>query len=582
MIKLFSLEDTQLSIEDNNEEVNDIDSIQDNLMSEIEDAEDSFNVAIEGIKTLQNQFNLITNIRTSLESKKLASVDYFISIENLTPVMKSIANNLGVKYKVPSLEDFKNPYSIETCHQIAMEGFVDFMRKIWEKIKEFLISLLKKIQLFFNRLTNADLQLEQYEEYVDKMMTNIKSNKYVLSNNKAVIESKLPSMLGKDGMERMDTDYLINYGIRKLDNLSNILMGITIELPNIIKNMSNQLEVIIRKHNDNILKDTIKILDTAKDFKRQYRETRSKNETSYNYDAMKKIMEKIIDSKDKNLKSALGEINNNDLISIITSGRKFASISSLDDLPDKVFDKIQYSLNDDTDGSNVTMYKLFNNKSYSEELPYSYNVYLIIIENTVYITNEEDANKEDINENSYTNIKYIVVTNKESIATVANQLYPLESKEALIELYNKYKTKYSKVNIKSVGKAISANSKIEDILDKSKKYMIHIADIIDEIEDICIYMDIAEDLYTGEENKESLPMITPLIEKYQNERKNTISEIRKYNAAFNKYSNTIIGALQFITQFMKAFGYDTASTYLEVKYEVIKYIYNNCRLYVKE
>lgn len=571
MAKLFALEDIQDTLQENYvEEVDTIDSIEENLTSEIRDAENSFNIVTESIKTLQNQFNLITDIKSSLESKKLASVDYFISIENLSPVMKSIADNLGVDYKTPSLEDFKNPYSIETCHQIAMEGFVEFIKSIWEKIKDFLIELLKKIRLFFNRLFNFDLQLNEYERYVDKMISDIKSDKYVLSNNKAIIQSRLPSMLGKDGMERMDTDYLLNYGLPKVDNLHNILVGIAVELPKSVKNIVNELDSNIKTHNNDIIDNLSNLLNNYKKLRESY-----KNNV-LNPDHIANISWTIIPQINLHLSPALKELNNRNLINNITSGEFFTTTSELNEVPDSVFDKIQTTLNTSVNDSNTTIFKLINDKDIDQELPYSYNVYLVIVEDTY--DDDDDEPQEDNtpktnNTEKITKIKYLTISNKDEIVGIANELNPLSNKDNLIELYNIYKNKYNKLNIKSVSNAISSNSKFEELINKNKKTMIQIADTIEEIEDIVKSLVLRPEVFGGASNIN--------IEELNKSKYEGILTIRKYSSLFNKYSNTIIGLMQFITQFMKTSGYDTISIYVEVRYELIKYIYNNCRLYHK-
>lgn len=185
----------------------------------VEFHEDAIQVAVEGVSKAANELYIIQEVKASLESKKLSSVEYFTSVENYSLYMKSVANNLGIKSKIPSMEDFKNPYGVETSHRIAMEGFSEFIRSVWEKIKSFFKDFFKRIMLFFKRLTNANLQMEEYEMYIEDLMHNVKkSDKSSVEQIK--VDSKLPALLATSDVEVMKTDYLLTKGKQKMDNLT--------------------------------------------------------------------------------------------------------------------------------------------------------------------------------------------------------------------------------------------------------------------------------------------------------------------------------------------------------------------------
>ena len=192
----------------------------------VEFHEDAIQVAVEGVTRASNELYILRDIKASLESKKLSSVEYFTSIENYSLYMKSVANNLGVKVRIPSLEDFKNPYGVQTSHQIAMEGFMEFMRSIWEKIKSFFKDFFKRVMLFFKRLVNANLQMEEYEMYIEDMMHKVKrSDKNTAEQIR--VDSKLPSLLAAPELDKMKTDYLLTKGKQKLGNLSTFIKSFT-------------------------------------------------------------------------------------------------------------------------------------------------------------------------------------------------------------------------------------------------------------------------------------------------------------------------------------------------------------------
>ncbi len=222
MSKLFSLEDDSadygyVKVEATPESQLEEDS--DNVAELVNEYSNDLSMVTEGFKTASGELNLVTDMKCNLEGKKLSSVDYFTSVENYNLTMKHIADNLGVKLRVPSLEDFKNPYGAKASHAIAIEGFYDFIKKIWEKIKDFFSSFFKKIALFFKRLVNADLDLKSYEEYVDDMIHTLKRKNATLKDN-TNFDSKLPSLLADEGMNSIDNNYIISLGVRKIDNLS--------------------------------------------------------------------------------------------------------------------------------------------------------------------------------------------------------------------------------------------------------------------------------------------------------------------------------------------------------------------------
>lgn len=185
----------------------------------VEFHEDAIQVAVEGVSKATNELYILQEVKASLESKKLSSVEYFTSVENYSLYMKSVANNLGIKSRIPSMEDFKNPYGIETSHKIAIEGFSEFIRSVWEKIKSFFKDFFKRIMLFFKRLVNANLQMEEYEMYIEDLIHKVKkSDKSSVEQIK--VDSKLPALLATPDVEVMKTDYLLTKGKQKMDNLT--------------------------------------------------------------------------------------------------------------------------------------------------------------------------------------------------------------------------------------------------------------------------------------------------------------------------------------------------------------------------
>lgn len=224
MAKLFATED--LDTNEVSEVTIDAKIENSDIPNITDDYEGTIQVVTEGFQRAANDLFIVSDIQASLAAKKLSSVEYFTSIENYSLYMKSISNNLGVDAKIPSMEDFKNPFGIKASHQFVMEGFVEFIRSIWEKIKSFFKEFFKRIMLFLKRLVNANLELDEYEKYIDELMHRVKR-----SENSRVepvkVESKLPGMLTDYGMEELNTEYLMTRGLLKLDNLASYITVLT-------------------------------------------------------------------------------------------------------------------------------------------------------------------------------------------------------------------------------------------------------------------------------------------------------------------------------------------------------------------
>lgn len=249
-MKLFALEEikeTEVDIEEHQEEG--IDGL--NIEETVDEYRDDFRVATESVNAAICNLSIVDQIKTSVESKKIASPEYFITIENINLYMKSISSNLGLKIKVPSIEDFKNPYGTETCHEIVIEGFMDVVRSIWEKIKQFFKEFFNKIKLFFKRLIRADLDMHEYEEHLEKVMARVKTSKKDEINGE-FIQSKLPEYLAGFRMESINTRFMLQIGKEKLSNLTNTCEGVNKNLKRFIEAVSfNIRDEYIEKLNRN-------------------------------------------------------------------------------------------------------------------------------------------------------------------------------------------------------------------------------------------------------------------------------------------------------------------------------------------
>ena len=108
--------------------------------------------------------------------------------------MQVIAKNLQVKYSMPGQDDFRNAYAIEACHSHVLESFKKFVKRIYDYILGFIKTFFQKVGLFLKRLIGADLKLDDYEKYLEKLITTLR-DKPTTTPNKKTFQSKLPKLL---------------------------------------------------------------------------------------------------------------------------------------------------------------------------------------------------------------------------------------------------------------------------------------------------------------------------------------------------------------------------------------------------
>ena len=190
----------------------------------VDDSDTSLQVLEEASKTSLEHISIVQGINASLDGKKVCSEGYMTSLDNYRPVLEQIIGQLGVRRTIPSTEDFINMHRASSAHLIATEGLKEFIKKTWEKVREFFKLFYKKIMLYLKRMVKANLELDDYEKYVESMMGKLRAKASSAKiTDAAAFESKLPSLLADEGMESMDTEYLLNYGVRKIDSLLTLM-----------------------------------------------------------------------------------------------------------------------------------------------------------------------------------------------------------------------------------------------------------------------------------------------------------------------------------------------------------------------
>lgn len=478
-------------------EVDPINESIDNNVEIVSLHKENIELATESINNLLTDGNTLTNISSALD-KEQGTIQYYTSLESYRPIITSIKRRLGVNIHVPSLEDFKNPYATETCHRLATEGIKETILKVWEKIKQFLKDLWKKISLVFKRLFKMDLDLAEYEKYVDKLIHKAK-----LARNSKLdvkeLDSKLPQLLADKDAVNYNTNAFLNSGVRKINNLMSLLNNIHSNAPDLIKRL--------KEHNHEL---SVKLVDVKAKYEALERAVRNSDDVAVKTEAVN-----VIESVSDLIKQTFvfsGNISNS---TEVTNS----------DLPDSVFEACS-SINSDT----VKVFKLWTMET---DLPCDFGVYKL-----VGINNETDK-PESIN----------IVSTVEKNTTIPNKLESLSSPSNLVELYDLYKD-LSKIDIRKTAKIF------DDMAEESDK----ITNTLDQVAKLSLKTFEHDVNSHGSDDEEE---------------KNRVKEIQE---TLNKNISTIGKNTTALNTECKEFTFTISTVQTEIRYELIKYIYNNCKL----
>ncbi|WP_396190546.1 hypothetical protein [Flavobacterium sp.] len=161
------------------------------------------------------------SIYVATESLTLGSKEYFSCLESHNAVVTILSKRMGVA-RMPAMEDIKNPYALKSSRQIALEGIGEFWRKSWEAVKKFFKEFFKKVMLFLRRIVNANLELGDYEVYNDQLVAKLKANNATIRDNSPV-NTKLGQLLANEDQEKVDSDFILNQGLQKVRNLTSLI-----------------------------------------------------------------------------------------------------------------------------------------------------------------------------------------------------------------------------------------------------------------------------------------------------------------------------------------------------------------------
>lgn len=550
-----------------------------NMTDDVVEYANDLNIATERLTIASNELNLVGTISTAMRSKKLASVDYFTSLENYKPVLESIAQNLGVKCHVPSLEDFKNPNGTQASHEVAMEGFFDYIKKVWDKIKDIFMSFFKKINVFFRRLFNAELELSTYEEYLEGMIAKIKAKKMTISDSKTVLDSKLPTLLANPGMESIDSDFILTVGeskVRQLISVSN-------------HTFQNTLTKIAKEELKELYKVLKELISDASDNSRPL-------------DDVAKDLDKVRALCTEGLDQLFGY-----------------EVHDLRQLPDQVYDAIYHNF-DKSEIEEVKINSLVDNNNFSESLPKNFNAYYVLSESG----------------------KLYVSATTETSGYVQNKLFPISNANNLVRFYDFYKKVSKELNMKRIDASIGEfQDRVDDIVDLMKSKYVELLeklqktkhtarqglrmetkqDGIKELVRFFRYLDVKlnssttindllwnsfdgmidagslENIIRDDDVEASYYKLMDSITDEEaflkkarsvilsdtngfSESATDIEEIERIVKEYENFQKFLLNYLNGLQVMLKEVSVNLAGTYTEVRFELAKYIYNSARLYV--
>jgi len=423
MTKLFA--DDELDIEVSGSKRTTEDKIEDSDIPDINEVYgDALKVSVEAVHRASNDLFTVGQLKASLESKKLSSVEYFTSIENYNLCMRSISNNLGISFRIPSMEDFKNPYGTKASHQFVMEGFVKFMRSIWEKIKSFFKEFFKKIMLFFKRLVKANLEMEEYEEYIESLMQTVKrSNKKDVPKIK--VDSKLPTLLSEFGMQTMTIEYLLTKGRHKIENINRLNTFISDRcLPDLEKSVKAHVNKIKETFKKPYIPSPGQARDKASEFRHDFIEAFTKD--LFNFSVQEK------------------------------------------NLPEEVYSTVMYNFDKDQLSDNKTQFfSLVNDNDGNYVLPNNFNL---------YFANSRYGDSSDINDTP-TN-KLLIIPHIQKNTHIENHMYIISNRENLLKFYEFYKSFSKSFNITRIDKRMdSFDTTISNITSSLKDPFAYVTNI---------------------------------------------------------------------------------------------------------
>lgn len=536
------------------------------MSADLENTIELTNVAAEHMEVAES-------IHASLESLSLGSKEYFACLENHKSVLGIISRRMGVLH-LPAMEDFKNEYSLKASHQISLESVSDFWKRSWEAIKKFFKEFFKKVMVFLKRILHANLDLESYEKYTEQLIAKMKNLKPELTDN-TPISSKLGIHLADKGQEMVDSDYILRTGMRKVINVVEVINAIS--------------------RTDGYFLDTKKL--------KNFRELLEKVVKIYNVKLNHEVNEHI----DNHL-----TIIRDNAANLLTSMFKY-SLPNVKSLPNSVYEKLfdDFTTSDLSSGD-INVMSLIPVEGSMNTLPRDINLFLARQGNDKFFVSgykeENGFTKPEVKPiSNFRNLTMFHDDYKKHIKTadVSGCVKAIDAAEdeifkILDILSGKYITLMDKasteilgnetfyVNLVSVMRDRGAdvydfmnnNNSIQGDLRNRLIAIYGLTDPTNSPEDIIRSIEISS-RYKPELTEEAIRYISKDLnidikalmgEKYD---EHTVSNYKKFQE-LNAYLTHIFNKLQIIFRMIAS---DVFGAYTEIRYELVRYIYESCRRY---
>lgn len=351
------------------------------------EADDSVGIVTESFKPVLHYYEAITHIEKALTEKNT-----ILAVEAYNPLLKSLASNLGCKTAIPSLEDYKNPYSAKASKDVALESISSMLKRVWDAIKKFFSDFFKKVSEFGKRLVNANLQIDTYERYVPDLLKKINRDKLTCSDPSKEVNTKLVQLLAPEGLDKLD-------GVWVPQNL-----------PPIVSATVGAIEFIIKNTIPNISNKAFPVFI---------------NEVSEKLSRIRNI------SVESDLEATLDEISKEVDSFILGVVKALCSVPTDEkQIPEQAYDKLSDLLVDNT-LSSLTLHMFLDTKNNMYRLPKNFNLVIgVSPEDKLYsvAVTEDNDNK-------------------------SNTIPVLQDLKALELVYDNYKELTKKFDIKSISRS---------------------------------------------------------------------------------------------------------------------------------
>lgn len=171
---------------------------------------------------------IVKQLKYSTEKLSIKYGDERAVFDTNVKVFDIIQKSLGEgKVSMPSMEDFSSQFTRASSKEVALEGFTDFIKKIWKIIKDFVVAFYNKIILFFKRVTGMQLNNDEIKDYIKKNLETIRINNFkVAIDNTTMITTKLPMFFATPKTEKFLPIDIEMIGLAKINSHLNYLKKI--------------------------------------------------------------------------------------------------------------------------------------------------------------------------------------------------------------------------------------------------------------------------------------------------------------------------------------------------------------------